>query len=92
MREAVFSGLSSARDLRELQVLDLFAGSGSWGFEALSRGCNFAVFVEKERELTELLKFNLEKLKLSSSARVIRGVIPQVLYSNFAEKIPEKRK
>jgi 16S rRNA (guanine966-N2)-methyltransferase len=54
------------------KVLDLFAGSGALGIEALSRGAASAVFVEHDREAQRTIERNLEKLRLTG-ARVVRG-------------------
>lgn len=55
------------------RVLDLFAGSGALGLEALSRGCGNAVFVEKDKEALSVIHKNLEKARLTSSSEVIKG-------------------
>jgi 16S rRNA (guanine966-N2)-methyltransferase len=52
-------------------VLDLFAGSGAMGLEALSRGAATAVFVESDRDACRAIDRNLEKLRLSG-ARVVQ--------------------
>lgn len=54
-------------------VLDLFAGTGSMGLEALSRGAEWATFVEKDAEATALLERNIEKLGYGDRSRVMRG-------------------
>jgi 16S rRNA (guanine966-N2)-methyltransferase len=54
------------------KVLDLFAGSGALGIEALSRGAASAVFVDNDREAIRAIERNLEKLRLTG-ARVVRG-------------------
>lgn len=54
-------------------VLDLFAGSGQLGIEALSRGAAGCVFVDASREACEVIKENLQKTKLFQKARVIAG-------------------
>ena len=48
-------------------VLDLFAGSGAMGLEALSRGAASAVFVERDREACRVIQRNLEKLRLTGA-------------------------
>jgi 16S rRNA (guanine966-N2)-methyltransferase len=53
-------------------VLDLFAGSGAMGLEALSRGAERAVFVESDAEAVRAIERNLDKLRLTGAA-VIRG-------------------
>lgn len=62
VREAVFSALGGAVDGAD--VLDLFAGSGSIGLEALSRGAERAVFVERSRPALEVLRSNIERVGL----------------------------
>ena len=54
------------------RVLDLYAGSGAMGLEALSRGAETAVFVESEPEAIRAIERNLDKLRLTG-ARVVRG-------------------
>ena len=56
-RERLFSSLGDF--VREKSVLDLFAGSGSYGLEALSRGAGLAIFVESDRRIFRDLKENL---------------------------------
>ena len=53
-------------------VLDLYAGSGAMGLEALSRGAERAVFVESDREAAQTIERNLERLKLTG-ATVLRA-------------------
>ena len=48
-------------------VLDLYAGSGAYGLEALSRGATRAVFVEKDRDAVRAIEGNLDKLRLSGT-------------------------
>lgn len=57
MRQAVFSTLAAL--IPQAQVLDLFAGSGSYGLEALSRGAGFCTFVEKSPKALTCLRQNL---------------------------------
>jgi 16S rRNA (guanine966-N2)-methyltransferase len=52
-------------------VWDLFAGTGAMGIEALSRGCESAVFVERDKQALELIRINLEKCGLADHCRVI---------------------
>jgi 16S rRNA (guanine966-N2)-methyltransferase len=55
-------------------VLDLFAGSGAMGLEALSRGAARAVFVERGRDACRVISQNLEKLRLTSAVVLCRDV------------------
>lgn len=68
VREAAFSLIGPVEGAR---VLDLFAGSGAMGIEALSRGAARCVFVEQDREACRVIERNLEKLGLTG-ARVLR--------------------
>jgi 16S rRNA (guanine966-N2)-methyltransferase len=61
VREALFAMLG---ELGEARVLDLFAGSGALGIEALSRGAAWAVFVERDRAALQALSANLDALAL----------------------------
>lgn len=67
-KEAIFSILHF--DLEQAAVLDLFAGSGQLGIEALSRGAKSCIFVDTSREAQEVIRRNLAATKLSPQARV----------------------
>lgn len=54
-------------------ILDLYAGTGNLGIEALSRGAKFAVFVDRDRECAKIIRENLEHTKLESRGEVITG-------------------
>ena len=71
VREAVFS--SAAPWLAEARVLDLFAGSGSLGLEALSRGAASARFVEGNERTAGLLRDNLRELGAAERGQVVVG-------------------
>ena len=62
VKEAMFSMIQF--DLPDAHVLDLFAGSGQLGLEALSRGAKHCDFVDKSRSATELVGHNLKQAKL----------------------------
>ncbi len=62
VKEAIFSAIQF--DLYNSLILDLFAGSGQLGIEALSRGAKSAVFVDNSKKSIEIVKKNLEKTKL----------------------------
>ena len=61
------------------RFLDLYAGTGAIGIEALSRGASKVIFVEKDRRHQNLIRENLEYTKLISNAYVINGDVLQVL-------------
>jgi 16S rRNA (guanine(966)-N(2))-methyltransferase RsmD len=69
VRENIFNLVGPLDGAR---VLDLFAGSGALGIEALSRGAASAVFVEQEPDAVRAIEHNLDHLRLTG-ARVVRG-------------------
>jgi 16S rRNA (guanine966-N2)-methyltransferase len=68
VREAIFSIVGDCAGLR---VLDLFAGSGAMGIEALSRGASSATFVDNAPAAAACIRSNLAALDLSATARVV---------------------
>src|SRR5215469_16504820 len=67
VKGAIFSSLGNA--VIGARVLDLFAGSGALGIEALSRGASSAVFVETDRQSTAIIENNLAKTNLKGRVR-----------------------
>jgi len=67
VKAAIFSSLGEA--VIGARVLDLFAGSGALGIEALSRGAASAIFVEDERQSTQAIEKNLAKTNLKARVR-----------------------
>ena len=78
VREALFSSIDSRVDLDGAAVLDLFAGSGALGLEAISRGADTALFVEENPRAVACLKKNTAGLSSSPSIRatVRRAALP----------------
>lgn len=74
VREAVFNILSHGIgfDMEGARVLDLFAGTGALGLEALSRGASHALFVEESAEARGLIRRNIELLGVMGAAKVFR--------------------
>ncbi|WP_293003511.1 16S rRNA (guanine(966)-N(2))-methyltransferase RsmD [Mycobacterium sp.] len=81
VREAVFNILSARLDFTGLAVLDLYAGSGALGLEALSRGAASALFVESDRRAATVLERNIAALGLPG-ATLRRGQAAAVLAVN----------
>ena len=75
-REALFNILAHADfdgfELEGARVLDLFAGSGALGIEAISRGASFALFVEEHAESRAAIRENLEALGLNGNAKIYK--------------------
>ena len=76
VREALFMTLEP---LTELRVVDLFAGSGALGIEALSRGAAFVDFVESHRDARRVLEENVKALGLEDLTHLWSAVLPRGL-------------
>jgi 16S rRNA (guanine966-N2)-methyltransferase len=74
VREALFNSLAASVRLDGARVLDLFAGTGAVGLEALSRGAAAAVFVEKGRQALAVLRRNITAVGLPGATVVGRPV------------------
>jgi 16S rRNA (guanine966-N2)-methyltransferase len=75
VRQALFNVLEHGRarfDLEGTRVLDLFAGSGALGLEALSRGARFSLFVEDRAEARAAIRRNVEDLGLTGATKIWR--------------------
>lgn len=76
-REGVFSSL--AADVPGARVLDLYAGTGAVGIEALSRGAASATFVERDRGALRAIRDNLERARVALSATVVASSVRRFL-------------
>jgi RNA methyltransferase, RsmD family len=74
VREAVFNILAHGIgfQLAGQRVMDLFAGTGALGIEALSRGAAYCLFVEEDPEARALIRQNIESLQLMGATRIFR--------------------
>ncbi|MDR1595357.1 MAG: RsmD family RNA methyltransferase [Puniceicoccales bacterium] len=82
LREAVFSSIGRA--VQKSLVLDTFAGVGSYGLEALSRGADGCVFVEKSRSAVDAIEWNIKKVRKSTARNFTTKVLCQDIFV-FAE-------
>ena len=73
VREALFNSLVSLDAVRDATVLDLFAGSGALGIEALSRGAAHVTFVDSSPDALRTVRENLERAGLADRATVVRA-------------------
>jgi 16S rRNA (guanine966-N2)-methyltransferase len=73
VREAMFNALGSLGAVVGSSVVDLFAGTGALGIEALSRGAERATFVEHDARMLTILRRNLDALDLGDRAEVVAG-------------------
>ena len=78
VRGAIFSILG-AQACQGARVLDLYAGSGALGMEALSRGAEWADFVEVNARLVRRIRENLGEMSLSGKGKVYQGTVERVL-------------
>lgn len=78
VREALFNVLAARRDFGGLHVLDLYAGSGALGLEALSRGATTVLFVENDRRAADVIARNITTVGLPGGT-VRRGPVAAVL-------------
>ncbi len=81
VRESLFNVLGARLDLSGLCVLDLYAGSGALGLEALSRGASSVVFVESDPRAASVIDKNIATLGVTG-AQVRRGGVAAVLARN----------
>lgn len=81
-KEAVFSAIQF--EIEGRRVLDLFAGSGQLGIEALSRGAERAVFIDQSAEALEVVKFNVKKTGFEK-----QSVVSRMDYSQFLKGTKE---
>lgn len=73
VREAIFAALESLEAVRDAAVVDLFAGTGALGIEALSRGARHATFVDDDAGAIRTITANLESTGLAARATVHRA-------------------
>jgi 16S rRNA (guanine966-N2)-methyltransferase len=84
MRESIFSALG---DLTGTRILDLYAGSGSLGLEALSRGAEICTFVENARDAIVKLEENISACKMEDKAEVIWGEVGMAIGRPAVERV-----
>lgn len=77
VREAIFSIIGPV--VTGAEVLDLFAGTGAMGLEALSRGASRATFVDQSRHAVQLIRSNVKVCHVSDRVRVFHGAVNQII-------------
>ncbi|OZC30150.1 16S rRNA (guanine(966)-N(2))-methyltransferase RsmD [Gordonia polyisoprenivorans] len=87
VREAVFNILDARIDLEGAAILDLYAGSGALGLEALSRGASSAVFVDNRRRATAVVTANLRALGVAEVGRVITAPVSAFLAAGAPSRV-----
>src|SRR5579872_572518 len=71
-RESLFNVLNNLIDFEGISVLDLFAGTGAFAFEAISRGAEKATLVEQNRTVIETIKENARVLEIEPQVQIIQ--------------------
>lgn len=76
LRESIFNILLHSKYLPEhfnnMEVIDIFAGSGALGLEALSRGCKYCTFIDSSLDAIDTIKKNIKKLREEENSKIIR--------------------
>ena len=72
-REATFNSLMSLGAVEDAKVIDLFAGSGAMGIEALSRGAASCAFLERDRKALDSIRHNIKTLQLADNTTILSG-------------------
>lgn len=78
-KEGIFNMLGPIIELDDCRVLDLFAGSGSFGIECLSRGAAHVTFVERNRAAAATIQQNLEAVGFAAQATVLTATVESVV-------------
>ena len=82
-RESIFNLLLHSKkinfDIKKSNVLDLYAGTGSFGLECLSRDSKSVCFVEKEKEAIQILKKNIDKLNVNQFIKILSGDVLKLI-------------
>ena len=79
VKEPLFSIIQN--NIVESNVLDLFAGSGAIGLEALSRGAREAVFIENNKEAIKCIEENIQFTKMAERSKLIKADVIQGIHS-----------
>ena len=88
VRESIFNFLVHSKEisfqLEQSNVLDLYSGTGSFGFECISRQAAEVVFIEKEKEAIKILEKNIEKLKAKNKTKIFSGDVFHIIKNHKA--------
>lgn len=79
LRETLFDVIGAAREIKNSVWLDLFAGSGAVGIEALSRGAQQVYFVESSKQSATLIRQNLADMKVQSGYQIVESDAPAAI-------------
>lgn len=79
VKKSLFDTLAARMDFEEIVVLDLFAGFGNMGFEALSRGAGFVYFVDRHGEALKSMQATAKHLGVSEQVSIVKADVPAFL-------------
>jgi len=82
LKETLFNILGQS--IRNAKILDLYAGSGALGLEALARGAERAVFVEKSHKVVPVIRENISRCGFEAKAEIVHGDVLQKLRGQLA--------
>ncbi|MDA0987138.1 MAG: 16S rRNA (guanine(966)-N(2))-methyltransferase RsmD [Bacteroidetes bacterium] len=85
VKSSIFNSLQHRIFLDNANVLDLFAGCGSLGIEALSRGAKFVTFVEEDSEICESIIKNINLIKDEYKTKLLQSSVEYFLKNNNSE-------
>lgn len=88
VKKSLFSILESSTLILDARVADLYAGPGTQGIEALSRGAESCLFVEKRADAVKLIEENLAKTRLKEKATVRCGFVTPILQTLLRQATP----
>ena len=90
VKENIFNILTHSNLIKirieKSNVLDLYAGIGSFGIECISRGAQEVIFFERDNQAIKILKENLNLLSIISKSKLISGNVENTLINNFFNK------
>jgi 16S rRNA (guanine(966)-N(2))-methyltransferase RsmD len=79
VKESIFSMLEARKGLRDAKVLDVFAGSGNLGFEAISRGVASVTFIEQHKAACELIRETASRFGVDKQVQVVQAAAERYL-------------
>lgn len=88
-REAVFQSLSGITEIQNTVVTDMFCGGGAYGFEALSRGARYCLFIDNSVIAIRTVLLNARTLDCSGHCKVIKKQIPEKLVMEIEYQWPD---
>ncbi len=89
VREAIFSVLERRGLVRDATFVDLFAGTGAMGFEAVSRGAARVIWVDVDRRLAQQVRQAATRLGVATKVRVVRSSVTRFLAREGAQLTPD---